>query len=178
VELVTVLAVVAVLIAAAGPGYRNLIMNNRLVAQMNGFATTVNFARSEAIKRGIAVTLCKSADGASCGDSAVMWEQGWIVFPDPNADGVVDAGETVLRVAATLGGGNTLRSGMQTRITLRPDGFLSVPPLGTDTWRLCDARGAKDARAVIVYNTGRAESRSPVSGAVVRDHTGASVSCP
>jgi type IV fimbrial biogenesis protein FimT len=54
-------------------------------------------ARSEALKRNTRVTVCKSADGAAC-TNAGNWDQGWIVFDDPNGDAAVSAGETLLFV--------------------------------------------------------------------------------
>ncbi|MCK7498710.1 MAG: GspH/FimT family pseudopilin [Comamonadaceae bacterium] len=52
---------------------------------------------SEAIKRGVRVTLCKSMDGTGCA-SGGGYEQGWIVFVDPNDNATVDAGGAIIRV--------------------------------------------------------------------------------
>jgi type IV fimbrial biogenesis protein FimT len=64
--------------------------------------TALNFARSEAVKRGAIVSLCPSADQASCGGTD--WSGGWIAFVNPNGDATVDAGEVILRVWEALSG--------------------------------------------------------------------------
>src|SRR5690606_23392642 len=57
-------------------------------------------ARSEAIRRGNRVTVCKSANGTGC-TTAGGWQQGWIVFSDTtrgSAVATVDVGESVIAV--------------------------------------------------------------------------------
>ncbi len=50
-------------------------------------------ARSEAVRRGVTVTVCPSSDGAACSaDGSVDWSAGWIVFTDLDGDSVFDSG--------------------------------------------------------------------------------------
>jgi type IV fimbrial biogenesis protein FimT len=67
--------------------------------------TVLTLARSEAVKRGTRVTVCKSANQATC-TMAGAWTQGWIAFTD-DGDGVVEtgSGESILRVQPALTGG-------------------------------------------------------------------------
>ena len=74
-----VLVVAGVLAAAAIPGLGALILNARRTADVNGFVTAVQLARSEAFKRGRTVVLCKTADGTRCGGSDMDFDQGWMV---------------------------------------------------------------------------------------------------
>ena len=62
VELMVTIAVAAILLAVAVPGFRNLIVSNRLTATTNAFVAALNLARIEAVKRNARVTLCKTAD--------------------------------------------------------------------------------------------------------------------
>ncbi len=78
IEMMTALVVVAVLFAIAVPSYRNASLGSRLSASANDLLASVQLARSEAIKRNVAVTLCASADGATCAGGG-GWEQGWVV---------------------------------------------------------------------------------------------------
>ena len=48
--------------------------------------TAFNLARMEAIRRGTPVSVCASADQASC-SGANDWASGWIVFTDANGSG-------------------------------------------------------------------------------------------
>lgn len=151
VELLVTLSVAAILLAVAVPNFITFVQNNRLVGQANDLVTMLNYARSESIKRGLSVTVCSSADGATCAGSTT-WDTGFIVFADTNGDGVVDGGEDVLQVRQAMEGGNTLRSGTRTRVTYQSNGFSSG---FNDTFRLCDSRGTTSARAIVVSNQGR-----------------------
>lgn len=51
-ELLATMVVLAVLVGVAIPGMTELVRNNRVTAQTNELVTTLNFARTEAIKRG------------------------------------------------------------------------------------------------------------------------------
>lgn len=78
IELLVTVVIVAILFAVAVPSFRNASLGSRLSASANDLLASVQLARSEAIKRNVAVTLCASSDGASCAASG-GWEQGWIV---------------------------------------------------------------------------------------------------
>jgi type IV fimbrial biogenesis protein FimT len=82
IELLTTVVIVAILFAVAVPSFRNASLGSRLSASANDLLASVQLARSEAIKRNVAVTLCASADGVSCAGSG-GWEQGWITVINP-----------------------------------------------------------------------------------------------
>ena len=92
VEMMTALAVLAVLLAIGIPTFRDVALGSRLTASANDLLASVQLARSEAIKRNLTVTVCASADGATCAAGG-GWEQGWIV---------VDSGANVLQRQAAL----------------------------------------------------------------------------
>ena len=77
-ELLITLAVLAVLMVVGVPSFKNASLGSRLSAAANDLLASVQLARSEAIKRNVTVTLCASADGATCAASG-GWEQGWII---------------------------------------------------------------------------------------------------
>ncbi len=58
IELMVTLAVLAI----AVPSYTSLITTNRIASGVNELAASLNHARSEAAKRGLRVTVCKSAN--------------------------------------------------------------------------------------------------------------------
>ncbi len=51
-ELMVTVAVVAILATVGVPGFQELIQNNRVTTQTNELVTALNFARTEAVKRG------------------------------------------------------------------------------------------------------------------------------
>ena len=66
IELIVTMVVAAIVLTLGVPSFRELINNNRLTSGANEFVTALNLARSEAIKRSVRVTVCKSADGTTC----------------------------------------------------------------------------------------------------------------
>ena len=101
IELLVTMTIIAILAMVAAPSFNEAILSNKLTGFANAFVASAQLARSEAIKRNSTVRVCRSADGATCAGSGT-WQQGWIVFSDPNNNGTVDAGETVIQVQQAL----------------------------------------------------------------------------
>ena len=153
IELMITLAIAVILLTVGIPSFSEIIKNNRLTTEINELVTSLNLGRTESIKRGIDVTICKSNTGTSC---AGNWENGWIVFVDNDDDGSVDAGETILRVHDDLAAGDTLAF-PRNRISYSAQGFA----VGfTGTFVLCDDRGSSEGKGLIVSNTGRIRTAS------------------
>ncbi|BCR04648.1 hypothetical protein DESUT3_17170 [Desulfuromonas versatilis] len=154
------MSVAGILLAVAVPSFKEVISSNRETAEVNTLVSALNLARSEAVKRGTPVTLCQSSDGAGCTADG-GYENGWLVFADPDGDGSVDGGEVILRVSPPLQGNLTLRAEANFAE------FVSFLALGTSrgnggagngNFRLCDSRGAAKAFTVNISNTGRISS--------------------
>lgn len=158
IELLVALAVIAVLVMTGGPSFTDLIRNNRVATQTNALMRSLQLARSEAVKRGRQVTVCKSANQTACTTSG-NWEQGWIVFVDNNGDGVINAGEDIVRVQATLPASYTIRVGANFADWVGylanglPEGSGS---LDNDTFKICADNNVKYSRHLIVSISGRA----------------------
>lgn len=71
VELLVVMALIAILAAIGVPSYQNLVASNRISAEINGLVAHLQFARAEAVKRGQDVTVTSS--------NGNNWEGGWVV---------------------------------------------------------------------------------------------------
>ncbi len=54
-------------------------------------------ARSEAIKRAVTVSVCRSTTGNSC-QAGTNWADGWVVFVNRNGNNSIDWGEDIIRV--------------------------------------------------------------------------------
>jgi type IV fimbrial biogenesis protein FimT len=101
---------------------------NRISAEINGLLGDLQFARSEAIKEGQTVSVCVSSDQATClGATTTTWHSGWIVFSDPNNNGVVDAGDLLLRAQMGFTSTDTLSANNSVGvITFNREGFATV----------------------------------------------------
>jgi len=162
IELLAVTAIAAVLLGLAVPGFRELLMSSRMTSRTNEFIASLHLARSEAIKRGSRVTLCKSADGSTCSRRG-GWQQGWMVFADPNDNAAVDVGEEVLYVHGALGADDSLvgNRNVADYISYIGDGRTQLVSgaFQAGTLILCDARGFGDAaRAIVINRVGRVRS--------------------
>ena len=83
VELMVVIAVVAILITVAVPGFQQATLNSRLTSYANELAASSALARGEAIKRNAPVSLCSSNNGTTC--TSTEWHQGWILRIDSDS---------------------------------------------------------------------------------------------
>lgn len=104
-ELMTALAVAAVLIAVGVPQLRDLTIQQRITGAAQDLHVDLALARNEAVTRATNVTVCPSTDLATCTNDG--WGNGRLTFIDANANGVVDAGELVVKQSAPLATGLT-----------------------------------------------------------------------
>ena len=172
IELIVTLSVASILMTLAVPSFSSFVKDNRLITQTNDFVTALNLARSEAIKRGDRVTVCKSSDQVSCSGSG-GWNQGWIVFDDINGDGVVTSPATnVLRVHGSLSGGVSLNgdagaslddyvSYVSSGATQKIVGGITATQSGL--LALCDDRGVSSGKGIQISPTGRISTGSAAS---------------
>jgi type IV fimbrial biogenesis protein FimT len=165
IELMVTIAIAAIVMGLAIPSFNTAIKNNRLTAVTNDFITTLNFARSEAVKRGQRITICKSSDGATCVINTTSdWSQGWMVFNNPNNNTTVDAGEAVLRVQGATQAQVSIvgqSAGVTSRVSYLPNGNIS--PAGGSTIKICDNRSGNFGKNIIFNSIGRARTASDIT---------------
>ena len=157
IELMAGLAITAVLVSAGLPAYAHWLGQSRLNNQAELMAGAASEARSEAIRRNLRVTLCKTSDARGCDEDA-RWEQGWIMFVDRNQNGDVDEGEPILRVEGPAQGAISVRGNEPVA------NYISFTALGharmlsgalqMGTLRLCSS--GYEAVKVVLANGGRA----------------------
>ena len=174
IELLMGVALLGILLALGVPNFTELLKKNTRAATLNEALGFFQFARSEAIKRGITVTLCKSTDGAGCVTTG-HWEGGWLVFIDPdedavvednNGDGAIAYGVEILKVKPALESGNSFRAGVN-HISYLRNGTASA----TTSFTYCDNRGAAEAAAIILRATGQQKTAKVDAG-------GSALVCP
>lgn len=112
IEILVTLSVLAILLALAVPSLQSLVRNNRLTGLTNDLVSALNFSRSEAVKRGGRITICKSANSGAvapiCSTSA-SWQNGWLIFLDSSGVvGTFDGTDVRLRVGQPAGGNATI----------------------------------------------------------------------
>jgi type IV fimbrial biogenesis protein FimT len=134
-ELMFSMAIMAGLVGWGVPAFRNLERNASRASEVNLFLQAVYLARSEAIKRNGVVSLCPSL----------------IVFVnlDRDSPAVRDAGEDLLYAYPAWSRGSVVAN--RATLSFRAFGQSGV----TATVTFCDDRGSREARAVIISQSGR-----------------------
>jgi type IV fimbrial biogenesis protein FimT len=107
IELLVTIAIAVIMTGIAAPSMSRMMNANRIQSAASALQGDMQFARTEAIKRGAWVSLCPSSNGTSC-ITANTWHSGWIVFSDVNGNGVFGTGDTLLKVRKAMSGGNTI----------------------------------------------------------------------
>lgn len=109
VELMIAIVVASILAAMAVPSFRSTLQRHRLRTSADALQAAVQYARTEAVLRATYVSLCASADGATC-SGASTYETGWLVYVHPVAttkatdaySASASAGMQILRIGAAL----------------------------------------------------------------------------
>jgi len=126
VELMVVIAIIAIIVAFGIPSYNSVITQNRMASEINDLSNDVELARSTAISSGESVTICPSTTQTTttvCSDSD-NWSTGWIIFTDVANNQTFGAGDTLIRVHSALST-DTLTGTNSTAVTGPYEGGVS-----------------------------------------------------
>ena len=170
IELMVTLSVLAILMVVAIPSFQAMIASSSLSTASNDLLTTFAQARSNAIRRGARVTVCKSANGAQCTTTG-NWEQGWIMFNDDDHSTTnpnVDTGESITFTAPALSSGLVMKANLD-YVSYASDGqpknMNGSPYFGTI--RICSTAESlsndKRARDLVLNSAGRIIIKRPSS---------------
>jgi type IV fimbrial biogenesis protein FimT len=154
-ELLTALAVAAIGLSIAVPGFQELTSNGRRATSINSLVSTLHRARNEAVTANQQVTVCPSANGTTCGAGAA-WNDGWIAFPDPDQDRQVSGDEQILVAGPGVQRLTINSDEFGDFIVFRPGGRVMVNDVDENSgqFTFCDDRGPSKARVVIVETSG------------------------
>lgn len=163
IELMVGVALAAMLTVMAGPPIVNMWQDNNLSSTLNEFIGQINFARNEAAMRRQNVVLCVSGSGATCA-SSVQWEQGWMIFTDPDGDRNCADMDSDSHCDADQGLILHAHNGLKNPLTLRSNGSspsrvrfdMYGASYGSNrSFMLCDSRGNVAVHSLSLSSTGR-----------------------
>ena len=160
-ELLTTVAVVSIVLSLGVPNFQSFVKNNRLRTQTNLLVLDINYARSEAIKRGEKLVLCRSINtqnvNPTCSGTAKSWSAGWLLFVSNDANNSYDSGTDILLKRTELSSpGITFTSNSEATLSLLFNGDGSKSGTAEARFAICDDRGTAYGRVLTVTNTGRA----------------------
>ena len=148
-EMISILLIGGVTIGYAVPNFQAFIINNRTISGTNMVVSALNFARSEAIKRGVPVSVCATFDYATC--TSGVWHEGWMVFTDEPIAGLPDGSDEILRTQQGVDLDITLVSG-QTFIRFGPNGALADVGLEDEFKGLASSSDESSPLSALVAN--------------------------
>lgn len=146
IELMVTISIAAILLAIGVPSFQAIIENNRLATQSNELITAVSLARSEAIKRGVDISITPNT---------LDYVNGWCVHT-----GVAcNAGTELRQFPALRGMVIAVDTGNGTVVTFNGRGQKEAPG-GVVTFSLqptgCATGTTGRARMIEIVGTGRA----------------------
>lgn len=103
IELMVTVAILAVLSALAAPSFTPLFERWRIMQTVEALKSSLQLARSEAIKRGGQVVIQKipnKTDACSSATSKADWDCGWLVCDDVNNSGTCTKADPVLHTVS------------------------------------------------------------------------------
>ena len=159
VELLLVIAILGILTAATLPVWEQLLAKIAVRSNYNLFMAHLFLARSEAIKRETAVTLCPSVDGRHCLEDHRAWAIGYVLFVNPTSkDQPTDSAQIIAdhhsnnsRISIATS------SHLRNRITFLPSGRSWF---SNTTITVCHEGRLTAGRAIVVSGNGRIRKAS------------------
>jgi len=165
IELMVTVGVVSILLAIAVPSLSSMVKNNRLSTQVNMVMADVHLARSEAVKRGVRVIMCRTADPnlstPACGGSTQDWSTGYLMFTAEDGNDTYQAGtDTLIRRGQPAQDGVELRTiaTWNNNLEINPDGTLNEG--GTAIMAICDDRNEAYGKQITILLSGAARMKS------------------
>ena len=168
IEVMVVVAIIAILSAIAVPSFRELIVSNRLSAASSALQVSLSLARSEASKRGADARVTVAANG-----TAGAWGNGWTVFSDKSttanngvAPTVDDADFTRLEIAPAPSSSISVgQTGSLNYFTYNGQGRLITTTGANANRSFWFYDSTSDKYCVIINITGRVRTERVVSSA-------------
>ncbi len=103
IELMVVMSIMAIVLAITIPSMSGFVVDSRISSNVNEFIGAVTLARTEAVKRGRLVTICRSSNAdsktPSCDGGLSDWGVGWLVYEENSTSknvGSYESGEVVI----------------------------------------------------------------------------------
>lgn len=144
IELIIVMAIAGILLAAVAPSMRAFIANSASKSLSNTLLIDIMYARNYAITNSVIVKMLPIGENPAAADGfdslaslfvpdaeGVNWGLGYLIFVDNNNNDVYDAPEFILRNYASFGPDTQVSSGPGAHIANGPNNLLDrTLPIG------------------------------------------------
>ncbi len=170
-ELMITMAILGIVITIVVPSAQSILIQNRIVGEINEVSAVVQFARATAIDEQTDTIVCPSTNFSTCTEN---WDNPKMVFADLDGDGERSDDEELLVGTSAISSANDL-SGPDSPIRFQANGAVSSP----SSLVLCHKdKEDKYARAITVSLQGRVRSSQDTDGdSVYEDNSGNALDC-
>lgn len=93
IELMVTVSIVAIILMFVAPSVQNILIKNRIIAEINETSSLIQYARHHAIDEQTQVVVCPSADYSVC---STDWTDAKIVFIDTDSNNIRGVNEELL----------------------------------------------------------------------------------
>ena len=170
IELMVVIAIASVLMKLAAPSFKQLLQSNTISSNVNNFLADMRYARSESVRRGGGVIMCRSdapeaaspVCGSGSGPGTNGWVSGWIIFLDADNDltRIASSTDPVLRVQAPITAMDSINeSGSSTKFLFTATGRLNLS--GITSFQFGGGNYANTVQRIVCVSVG---GRARVAG--------------
>lgn len=159
-EIIVTLVITTIIVSLAAPSMKSLIADRRIVMATEQIYKSIVLSRSEAVKRGVFVSLCRAANVSQCAPNGEDWASGWLIFTDKNRNGYMDVGDELIRVQQAVSSSISIIWNRGKYLRFNSRGVA----IDAGTFTLCGKITDSDAmRTISVSMTGRARVAKPDS---------------
>lgn len=159
-EAAVTLAIAGVLALLALPSLTQLHRHTQARSASHLLGASLSGARSAAVSRRRAVSVCPVDAAGRCRSDGV-WDDGWIVFADPDAIGQPRGQADVLRHGQAPRGVRIRSAPSRSRVRFLPQGRAAGSNL---TVMVCSGHPRVDGASIIVSNVGRIRTQRLAPG--------------
>jgi len=153
-EMLIVIAALAVIVLISVPGSGMLLAKYRLDSATNGIHEGLELARTEAQLRNSTVVMCPSSNGHVCRRDG-NWTMGWLVFTDGNGDGVVEDIELIRSFEAPNSAIQIIATGaVQSRAAFTLTGLVPDNDASSGQFKICLEDSDKPPKLLSVLEEG------------------------
>ena len=152
IEATIAVAVLAILAGIGLPSLGEALARQSIAAAASSWRDAHALGRSHAILRRVPAVLCPSDDSEACRHT-MAWEDGFILFEDPNRNRARDPGERVIRVFPAQSRIRMTTSAGRRAIVFQPSGRTDGSNV---TMMICDPRRPTvEGWRLVTSNSGR-----------------------
>lgn len=170
-EMMIALAILGIVMTVVVPSAQSILIQNRIVGEINEISGIIQFARNNAINEQADTVMCPTTDFINC---SADWDDPKMVFPDFDGDRARNGVEELLVGTSSISSANNL-SGPANVIVFQANGAVSSP----STLLLCHKdQNDKYARALTVSLQGRVRmSRDTDGDSIYEKNDGTPLDC-